>query len=149
MNINISYSGANFINVHVIWYYCIRRDSQRILPWYQTISWKKQKIRGNSFVISYNIRINVSLWCLENIAKLRRNPFVYLTALIWFFTSSPAHFSIRLLNKLLFLCYWCSFFFKSKSHLMNRVKSLIIIHCSRKMFKTFCGYFQFQEEKNY
>lgn len=99
------------------------------------------------FVISYNIRINVSLWCLENIAKLRGNPFVYLTALIWFFTSSSAHFSIRLLNKLFFLCYWCSFFFKSKSHLMNRVKSLIIIHCSLKMFKTFCGCFQFQEEK--
>lgn len=99
------------------------------------------------FVISYNIRINVSLWCLENIAKLRRNPFVYLTALIWFFTSSPAHFSIRLLNKLFFLCYWCSFFFKSKSHLINRVKSLIIIHCSRKMFKTFCGYFNFKKKK--
>lgn len=99
------------------------------------------------FVISYNIRINVSLWCLENIAKLRRNPFVYLTALIWFFTSSPAHFSIRLLNKLFFLCYWCSFFFKSKSHLMNRVKSLIIIHCSRKMFENFLWVFSISRRK--
>lgn len=92
------------------------------------------------FAISYNIR-------LENIAKLRRNPFVYLTALIWFFTSSPAHFSIRLLNKLFFLCYWCSFFFKSKSHLMNRVKSLIIIHCSRKMFENFLWVFSISRRK--